>query len=152
MNREELLESLRESLLLQVARLHIEQLNQLPIILKGIDYLEDKAEIISEITRCELIKSDQFKIRRTDIEGSKILVDYEIPSIALTAWSDKTQILRVVLTMKGLFAVPDIDQYDWHANDFSEMSKEEILEKKSLVYILETFYENIECDDVRLMG
>ena len=152
MDREELIESLRESLLLQVVRSHIEQLNQLPIMLKKIEYLENKAEIISSITRCEILTSDKFKIRKTDIEGSKIVIHYEMPSITLAAWNDKTQLLRVVVTMKGLLAIPDIDQYNWHSIDFSEMSKEELLENKSLVYILETFYENVECDDVSLMG
>ncbi len=152
MNREELVESLRESLLSIITISYVEQLNQLPIMLKSFDYLEDKAELISKITRCEVLKSEQFKIRKTDIEGSKLVVHYEIPSVTLAAWSNETQLLKITLTMRGLCAIPDIDQYDWNSKDFSELSKEEVLENKSLVYILETSYENVDCVDIRLMG
>ncbi len=151
MNREDLVKDLRESLLWQVVKSNVEQLSQLHIMLKGIDYLDNKSDLISKITRCEVIKSEEFKVRKIDIEGSKILVYYTIPSFIIVAWSKESKLLRITATMKGLVAIPDIDQYDWYSKDFNDMSKEELLENKSLVYILETSYENIECDDMRFM-
>ncbi len=151
MTREELIGDIRESLLREVVLSNAEQLNQLPIMLKGFDYLEDKVELISSITRCEVVKSEEVKVRKTDIEGSKILVYYEIPSLTIVAWSKETKRLRITLVMKGLVAIPDIDQYNWYGIDFTDMSKEELLENKSLVYILETSYEKVECDDMRFM-
>lgn len=151
MNREELIEDIKESLLRQVILSYTEQLNQLSVMLRGIEYLEDKNELISRVTRCEVSTSKQLKIRKTDIEGSKLLVYYEMPSFVLAAWSKETQLLRVTVTMKGLCAIPDIDQYDWHSKDFNNMNKAELLEHKSLVYMLETFYENVECDDLSFM-
>lgn len=149
MNREELVEIL-SPLLWEVVSLRVEQLDQLPIMLKDIGYLDDKDSMISEVTHCEIFVSDEFNVEGFVVKNNNILVTYEMPFV-LSAWSERTQLLRITGTALGVCSVPDIEHYDWSNKDFGEMRKGELLEYQSLVDILECKCDYVECDDVSFL-
>lgn len=147
MSRKELLENLSTTLLWEVISAKVEEVNQLPVMLKGIAYIEDKDEIISKITRCEVLDSEPFDVKDFSVDGNRIKIHFEM-SFVLTAWENKEERWRITSTAAGTCFVPDIEIFHWEDIKFEDMNRMELLERKNLVEISELKYVETECDDV----
>lgn len=150
MNREQLEEVLSETLLWEVISENVENVNQLPIMLQDINYLENKNSVIAIIDECEVLISDSFDIIKSETHGENILISFEMPFV-MSAWSTTKQHLRITATATGKCMIPSIEIYDWDSIDFESMRKEELLENQNLVDILELNYAWVECDDVSIL-
>ncbi|WP_241669959.1 hypothetical protein [Bacillus cereus] len=71
---QEKIDILAETLLLEVITQKVEMIEQLPIMLKGIDYLNGWAEVISKTTECEIFESDAPSVMNFFTVGEKVLI------------------------------------------------------------------------------
>lgn len=150
MDREQLVEILSTTLLQEVVSANIEKVNQLPAMLQDIGYIEDKVNVILQITESDVFDSEPLDIINFTQHGESLLITFEMPFI-LSAWTGKEQLLRITATATGKCIVPDIAKYDWASIDVENMGKEELLAKNELVDILELNYTDVECDDVSIL-
>lgn len=150
MDRRQLVDTLSTTLLWEVASANIEKINQLPIMLKDIGYVEDIDNIIAKITECEVFDSEPLKIINFDKYEESILITFEMQFV-LSAWSGRKQLLRITAAAMGKCRIPDIGRYDWESIDFEDMGKKELLSYEGLVDILELNYPSAECDDVSIV-
>lgn len=148
-DREQLVGVLSTSLLWEVVCAHVENINQLPIILRNIGYVEDIDNVIAQVTECEVLDSEPLAIVDFKNHEESILINFEMQFV-LSAWRGTRQFLRITALAVGKCRIPDIGKYDWKSMDFEDMSKEELLSYEGLVDILELSYSNVECDDVRM--
>lgn len=147
MNREQLLENLSETLLWEVISAKVEEVNQLPVMLKDIGYIDGKDEMIPTITRCEILDSEPFGVTDFSVDGDRICIHFEMPFV-LTAWKNKDEIWRITSAAAGTCSVPDIETLNWEEIKFEDMNRIELLERKNLVEISELNYVETECEDV----
>jgi len=92
--------------------------------------------MISIVTFCEVFLTDEFKVESFIVDNNNILVTYEMDFV-LSAWSEKTQILRIIGNVLGVCSIPDMEHYDWSSKNFGEMIRNEIVESESIVTIVE---------------
>ncbi|GLC83338.1 hypothetical protein [Lacrimispora brassicae] len=145
MDREELINMLSTTLLWEVISARIEELDQIPMILRNIGHITP--DEIAKINKSEILDSESFDVIRFEKLTEKILITFEMPFI-LSLWSDKEQIFRVTAIASGKCMIPDIEKYDWKSREFENMDKEGLLLNKELVDLLELNYPNVEYDDV----
>lgn len=151
MDRSQLVDTLSTTLLWEVVSAHVEKIDQLPIILKDIGYLEDIDNVIAQITTCEVFESEPLEIIDFETNEESILISFEMQFV-LSAWNGSRQLLRITASAKGKCRIPDIGKYDWGSVDFEDMGKEELLSHEGLVNILELIYPDAECDDVSMFN
>ena len=146
MDREQLINILSESLLWEVVAANVEKVDQIPIMLQNIDYIESIDDVISKITECEVLDSD-FHIFSFAKDEESILISFEI-TFLLSVWNQDQQLLKITATAIGKCRIPDIENYDWGSVDFEDMNRKELLAKGELVDIFELMYSDIEADDI----
>jgi hypothetical protein len=151
MNRRQLVDTLSTTLLWEVVCANIEKVNQLPIILKDIGYVEDIDNVIKEITQCEVFDSEPLEVINFDKHEESILITFEM-SFTLSTWIGQQQLLRITAVVMGKCRIPDIREYEWESIDFESMGKKELLSYEGLVHILELNYSSAECDDVSMLN
>ncbi|MEG0367559.1 MAG: hypothetical protein RR585_12035, partial [Coprobacillus sp.] len=61
------------------------------------------------------------------------------------------QILRVTTNITGSCCIADKEHFDWDKYDFESMNRLELLLYKDLVEVIECRYEDVECDDLRVI-
>jgi hypothetical protein len=146
MDNEQLIELLSETLLIEVIAAKVEEVDQLPIMLQNIGYIEELENVLSKITFCEAFESDLDIIHFTQ-EGKSILITYKL-TFLLSAWHQKQQLLRITASATGTCQIPGIESYDWESVDFGGMNKKELLANRGLMSILELNYSDVEADEV----
>jgi hypothetical protein len=151
MDRGQLVDALSTNLLWEVVCAYVENINQLPIILKDIAYVEDIDNVIAQITKCEVLDSEHLEIKDFWKLEESILISFEMQFV-LSVWSRSRQLLRITAVANGKCRIPDIGKYDWKSIDFEDMDKEELLSYEGLVDILELNYPIAECDDVSMFN
>jgi hypothetical protein len=148
MNRQDLVNVLSDSLVWQVVSEYVEQINQVPIMLKDIRYYD--ISNLPEVTMCEVFVCDSFDVLAFEVENGKIIMDFEMPMV-YSVWSHDEQQLRITTIVRGKCAILDLDNYDWERFDFSKMNRLELLRHQDLVEIIELGYHETECDDVSFL-
>ncbi|MED1117003.1 hypothetical protein [Bacillus paramycoides] len=140
---QEKIDILAETLLEEVITQKVEMIEQLPLMLKGIDYLDDWAEVISKTTECEILESDAPSVMNFFAVGEKVLIELEMPCL-ISTWQDREQLLRITTTVKARCLVSHAEVFDW-----SNMNKKELLKRQKDVEFVELNYIDTECDDIR---
>lgn len=148
MDNDQLIELLSETLLFEVIAAKVEEVDQLPVMLQNIGYIEGLENVLSKITFCEAFESDLDIIHFTH-EGKSIVITYNL-TFLLSAWHQKQQLLRITASATGTCQIPGIESYDWESVDFEGMNKKELLANRGLVNILELDYSDVEADEVNL--
>ena len=141
MDRNELLELLSADLLWEIISAKVEEVNQIPAMLKNIGYLDDKEELISQINNCEVFDSEPLNVIGFTVQEEKIFIDFEM-SFLLSAWHDEKSLLRITAAVSGKCSVPDVNVFDWENRD---------AEEAGIVNVLELNYVDVECDDMRVV-
>ncbi|MCM1468163.1 MAG: hypothetical protein NC086_08445 [Alistipes sp.] len=150
MNRQELLNKLSGTLLLEVISAKVEEVGELPAMLKEIGYIDNKDGIMSEITRCEILDLEPLTITKCLADEGRISISFSLPFI-LTAWKDKEEIWRITSTAAGSCLVPDIGTINWEEVPFDDMDRIALLSESELVELSELRYTGTECDDAGVM-
>ena len=148
--KKQLLDRLSQTLLCESICEDIEKIDQLPIMLKQIDYVEDKSDVIKSAVECEIFHADSLRIICSQEDRNQIYIFFEMPFI-LSVWSEESSLLRIQAIAKGRCSIPNIEQYHWENIDFDFMNKKEILQYKKLVNMIKLYYSDIECDDMRII-
>lgn len=73
-----------------------------------------------------------------------------MPTI-LMFYDSSEQILRVTTNITGSCYIADKDHFAWDKYDFKSMNRLDLLSHKDLVDVIECRYEDIECDDLRVI-
>lgn len=146
MNVENLLNKTLEEFLMECVSKKIEEVSQLPEMLKNIGYLENRDEFISKTTRCEMSDIDDAFIESHIVSGNEIHINYQIDYIMQTFVGSKA-IWRVQGSARAELSIPNTDLEDWSVFE-TEPDKffENFAKFKGLVRFGNVVYSDIECD------
>lgn len=146
MDLENLLNNTLEEFLLECVGDKIEDVSELPKMLKDIVYLDRKEEYIAETTRCEILDVDDAFVENYFVSGNEIHIQYEIAFI-LQTFIHSDYIWRVQGCAQLELSIPDTNTVDWSVFDEQNNNFFEHYEKfKKLVHFQNVAYREIECD------
>ena len=114
--------------LLDIVCEKIEQVSELPEMLKNIGYLDNKETLIEQTTACEILDISDSVITDQRVSENKVLIDCEIDFI-LQTFIDHKIVWRVQAAAKVRLSAPEDENYD-----------PEFVDVQSLEYI------DVECD------
>ncbi len=112
MDLEQLLNDTLEEFFLQYVGDKIEEVSELPKMLKDIHYLNDKQELIAKTTRCEILGIDSSFVDNYSVSGNEIHIEYEMEFI-LQTFLNSEFIWRVQGCAQAKFTIPGLDSVDW---------------------------------------
>lgn len=146
MNVEKLLNETLEEFFMECVSKKIEEVSELPEMLKNIGYLDSKDEFISKTTRCEMSDIDEAFIESHLVSGNEIHINYQINYIMQTFVSSEA-IWRVQGSASAELSIPNTDLEDWSVFDTQPNKFFENFEKfKELVRFRNVVYSDVECD------
>lgn len=116
--------------LLDIVCEKIEQVSELPEMLKNIGYLDNKEMLIGQTTACEILDISDSVITDQRVSENKVLIDYEIDFIMQTFIEHKI-VWRVQAAAKVRLSAPEDENFD-----------PELVDIQSIEYI------DVECDDL----
>lgn len=144
MHLEDLVDDTLEEFLLECVGDKVEEVSQLPAMLDGINYLEDKDELIAETDACEILDIEDSIAQHCYEEDGKIHIFYSLEYI-LQTFSDSEFIWRIQGTIKAHLTIPDEKAVNW--SEFEDGCFEDLYEKyKHLVHFERIDYAFIEAD------
>ncbi|MDO5558463.1 MAG: hypothetical protein Q4F95_02575 [Oscillospiraceae bacterium] len=141
---EELFDIISQTLLWECASEKVEDPSELGEMLKDINYLDDKEEILEQITGANIVSSESFDVTDINREGSELCVTFEMPFI-LSAEINGQPIWRISGEAAGICTIPDSEIFDWRVYDFKRMSREELLSFSDIPKFQKMKYR-VECD------
>lgn len=137
---QELLEELTENLLPEFLCEYIENVkenNQVPIILKDIDYIENKEEIILSIQGIEVLNMEDLVFEHKIIIND-LFIDFET-SLDLSMFNEEYFIMTTT-SLKGSIIITNYKRHFF-------IDKTDLLMEKSILENLKLQYLNVECSD-----
>lgn len=124
----------------------IEDVSELPKMLKNIGYLDNKQELIAKTTKCEILDGDDAFVENYFVSGNEIHIQYKLNFI-LQTFIDSEIIWRVQGCAQLELSIPDTNLADWSVFDTQDSDFFEHYEKyKESVHFQNIVYEEIECD------
>ena len=148
MDLEHLLNDTLEEFFLQYVGNKIEEVSELPEMLKDIHYLMDKQEMIAKTTRCEILGIDNSFVDNYSVSGNEIHIEYEIEFI-LQTFIDSEFIWRVQGCAQAKFAISGPASADWLVFDELDNDFFDYYEKyKEYAHFEKITYTDIECDTI----
>jgi len=151
-NYKETLNRLSNHFLWEIIGERIAQIDQVPIMLKNIRYIDTKKRI-QESELCELHDSEPLQVKSFSVNNDTITISFKILYRVLT-WNKKKEFqLSITGVAAGTCQIPDIKVYDYSKENFFEgLNGKEILEYKNLVKNIKLDYDNIlEVEDLTLI-
>lgn len=146
MDLNNLLNSTLEEFLLECVSNKIEDVSELPKMLKDIGYLDSKQEFIAKTTKCEILDVNDAFVENYFVSGNEIHIQYKLAFI-LQTFVDSEFIWRVQGCAQSKLSIPDTSLVDWSVFDTQNNKFFEYYKKyKESVHFQDTVYEEIECD------
>lgn len=150
MNVDNLLNKTLEEFLMECVSKKVEDVSELPEMLKNIGYLDNKDEFISKTARCEMLDIDDAFVESYLVSGNEIHINYQITYIMQTFVGSEA-IWRVQGSASAKLSIPNTDLEDWSVfetepNNFFENYKK----FNGLVRFQNVVYSDIECDTLIL--
>ena len=153
MDLDNLLNNTLEEYLLQCIIDKIEDVSELPKMLKGIGYLDRKEEYLARTTRCEVLDFEDPLIENCFESENEIHIQYEFVYI-LQTFIDSNFIWRVQGCAQLELFIPDTNSVDWSVFDTQneESHNDEFFEYyekyKEFAHFQNIVYKDIECDTI----
>lgn len=144
MTREELISDILSDFLWEVVGNKTEEVNNLPEMLKEINYLDDKEELIARTTNCEIQMSDNFDIINSYEKDECIVIECEMDYVMQT-FIETENIWRITGVTKCEIMIPGIEGYDWEIFK-TDMIKDDLLSCKDIVSFTNLSFDWVECD------
>lgn len=145
---EDLVEETLDEFLLECVGDKVEEVSQLPAMLEGIEYLENKDELIAETDGCEILDVGDYSALHCYKENGKKYIMYSLDYI-LQTFINSEFIWRIQGTIKAQLSIPDTNSVDWLEFDNGDKNFEELYEKyKHLVHFDRIDYVFIEADTI----
>ena len=153
MDLDNLLNNTLEEFLLQCIIDKIEDVSELPRMLKDIDYLDRKEEYLTKTTGCEVLDFEDPFIENYFQLENEIHIQYELVYI-LQTFIDSNFIWRVQGCAQLELSIPDTNSLDWsvfdtqneewHNDEFSEYYEK----YKEFAHFQNIVYKDIECGTI----
>lgn len=144
MDIEELLNDTLEEYLMEFVGDKVEDVAELPNMLKDIGYLDNKEELIAKTTYCEILEPGDAEVEDCEEDGGDIHLTYVFDYIMQTFIKDDF-IWRIQGTIRAELTITDADSVDW--SEFEDGDFDELYDKfKELVRFDKVKYDFIECD------
>lgn len=116
MDRNELIENLRTTLLWETVGAHIERGNEVDVLLQ-------KAGVENVAAECaEIQDSEDFFVTDVCESGGRIVIDFEMPFILCV-----NSKYCIEVTAEGKLDIPNTESYQYDSHDFATMGKKELL-------------------------
>lgn len=104
---------------------YLEKIENLPVLLEDIHYINDLESLINQIDFLEDFDSE-IEINNINKSDNSIVVSFDIVAI-VSAWCEQSQLLRITVNAIGTC----------------------LIKSSKNVEIIEIQYNNVECDDIR---
>lgn len=144
MDIEELLNDTLEEYLMEVVGDKVEDVAELPNMLKDISYLDNKEELIAKTDYCEILEPGDAEVEDCEEDGGDIHLTYVFDYIMQTFIKDDF-IWRIQGTIRAELTITDADSVDW--SEFEDGDFDALYDKfKELVRFDKVKYDFIECD------
>ena len=134
MDRDELIDNLRTTLLWETVCAHIERGNEANIILQKAGVENGVA-----VERAEIQDSEDFFVSDVCESGGRIVIDFEMPCILCV--NNK---YRIEATAAGKLDIPNSESYPYDSHDFAAMGKKELLSFGGIVSVSSITYSDVE--------
>ena len=146
MNIDDLLNKTLEEFLMECVSKKIEEVSELPEMLKNIGYLDNKDEFISKTARCEILDIDDAFVESYCVSGNEIHIIYQITYIMQT-FAASEAVWRVQGSAMAELSIPNTDLEDWSVFETEPDNFFENYNKfKGLLRFQNVVYSYIECD------
>lgn len=145
MDLDNLLNNTLEEFLLECVSDKIEDVSELPKMLKDIAYLDSKQELIDKITKSEILDVEDSSVENYFLSGNEIHIRYNMVFI-LQTFIDSEFIWRVQGCAHAELSIPDTDLADWSVFDTQNNFFEQYEKLKGLVRFQNVVYTETECD------
>ncbi|MDE6566292.1 MAG: hypothetical protein K2K70_00995 [Lachnospiraceae bacterium] len=149
MDFDELLNDTLDEFLLECVSKKIEEVSELPKMLKDITYLDDKQKLLDQTTKCEMLDVDDYSILNYSLSENEIHIQYDI-AFVLQSFIDSEYVWRVQGAAQVEFSIPDTSKVDWSVfesrDDNNNVFWERYEKYKEYVQFQNIIYEEIECD------
>lgn len=145
MDLDNLLNNTLEEFLLECVSDKIEDVSELPKMLKDIAYLDSKQELIDKITKCEILDVEDSFVENYFLSGNEMHIRYNIVFI-LQTFIDSEFIWRVQGCARAELSIPDTDLADWSVFDTQNNFFEQYEKHKEQVRFQNVVYTETECD------
>ena len=152
MDLDQLLNDTLDEFLLECVGKKIEEISELPKMLKDIGYLDDKQELLDKTTECEILDIVDYSIENYSLSENEIHIRYSLDFIMQT-FIDSEYIWRVQGFAQLEFSIPDTSKVDWSVfelQDDNNVFWEQYEKHKEFVRFQNIIYEEIECDTLYL--
>ena len=151
MDLDYLLNDVLEEYLLECVSEKIEEISELPKMLKDINYLDDKQELLNKTTKCEILDVDENFVDDYCVSGNEIHIQYEL-SFILQTFIDSEFIWRVQGCARSELTIPDTNSMDWSVFDPQDDNFSDDYDKfRELVHFQKISYQEMECDTLYVM-
>lgn len=146
MDLNHLLNHTLEEFLLEYVSDKIEDVSELPEMLKEIAYLDNKQELIAQTTACEILDVDTAFVENYSLSENEIQIQYSMTFI-LQTFIDSRFIWRVQGGAQAALSIPNAGLEEWsvfdeqNSNFFREYEKH-----KESVRFQNIVYTDVECD------
>lgn len=144
-----LLNQTLQEFLLQCVSDKIEELPELPVILKDIEYLDNKEALISQTTCCEILDTENAAIEHYEKNCREIHIQYGLNFILQTLIHDEFT-WRVQGYAQAEFTIPASRTIDWSVFAVSTNFWTQYEKHKRLVRFQRVTYVDVECDSLYL--
>lgn len=139
-----------EEFLLECVGDKIEDVSELPQMLKDIGYLDSKEDYIAKTTRCEILDVEDAFVENYFVLGNEIHIQYQVAFI-LQTFINSEFIWRVQGCAQLELSIPDTNSVDWSVFDTQKNKFFEQYKKyKELVHFKNVVYKEMECDTLYL--
>lgn len=140
------LKDVLDEFLLECVCSRIEDISELPKMLKDINYLDNKQELIAKTTSCEILDVEDYFVTNYSTSENKIHVEYEI-SFILQTFIDFESIWRIQGVAKTDFTILNADLIEYSAiNEKGSNFSDNYERNKKLIHFKNIIYSDIECD------
>lgn len=145
MDVEELLNETLEEYLMECVGDKVEEVAELPNMLKDINYLDKKEELIAKTDYCEILEPGDAEVEDCEEDDGDIHLTYVFDYILQTFIKGEF-IWRIQGTIRAELTISDADSVDW--SEYEEDGDfDELYDKfKALVRFDKIKYDFIECD------
>lgn len=145
MNTDMLLNTVLDEFLLECVGNKVEDPSEVSRMLKDISYLDNKDELLSQITDCEILDVADYEIQNYSADADNIKIEYEMCFI-LQAFANDNAVWRIQGAAQCIFSIPGPEAYDWSIFQNTSMNAQQLLEYKDLLNFESFTYDDIECD------
>ncbi len=144
MTKDELINEILYDFLWEIVSNKTEEIKNLTVMLKDIEYLDDKEALIAKTTKCEVQTTDDFDIINSRDEDDHIVLECEMDFIMQT-FIGREYIWRITGITKCKIRIPGIEGYNWEKIK-NTGSADDFLRHKDIVDFTDINFDGIECD------